>query len=60
MQALKLIKTDKATSVDCTTDFIVKQLLRLDQEPSNRDIKNFRDNFLEIINDCFINRTIPE
>ena len=31
MDALKVIKFDKATSYDCTNDFIVKELCRLDK-----------------------------
>ena len=30
MQALKLIKTDKATSYDCVSDFIIKKILMLE------------------------------
>jgi len=30
MRAIKLINIDKATSVDCTTDFIVREILTLE------------------------------
>ena len=59
IQAIKLIKTDKATSIDCTSDFIIRLILSIEQDPGNQEVRTFGLNFLAVINDCLINRKIP-
>ena len=64
MDALKVIKFDKATSYDCTNDFIVKELCKLDKNNLKDDqlkiATKFRDNLLEIVNSCLVRKELPK
>ena len=59
LNAIRLVKTDKATSNDCTTDFVVRELLKPTTDEEALIQSNFRENFLGIVNECFVTKTIP-
>ena len=58
-KAIKLIKLDKATSFDCTPDSIIKHIMLSTDHPDQVELIRFKENYLKIINDCLINKTIP-
>ena len=55
------IKTDKATSLDCTTDYVIKLLCKHKQlSPSKHPREwEYRENLLRLVNECFISKDLP-
>lgn len=59
--ALTLIKINKAVSLDCTSDFIVKLIAKKKEEIERNKamIEEYEENLLELINECLTNNTLP-
>ena len=47
IQAIKLIKIDKATSNDCTTDHIIRKIILAESNLENDDLLEFALQFLK-------------